>query len=101
MRARRLEPQRGNGATPHLMLTLVDIREASRGYERWLAERVPLVRRDLDLKHRLMTQDVFSFLRATFYRWAQLWPDVCDDLADAPAVLAVGDLHVENCCTRP
>src|ERR1700730_7014831 len=74
----------------------VDIREASRGYERWLAERVPLVRRDLDLKHRLMTEDVFSFLRATFYRWAQLWPDVCDDLADAPAVLAVGDLHVEN-----
>ena len=74
----------------------VDIREASRDYERWLAERVPLVRRDLDLKHRLMTQDVFSFLRATFYRWAQLWPDVCDGLADAPAVLAVGDLHVEN-----
>jgi hypothetical protein len=74
----------------------VDIHEATRRYERWLAERVPLVRRDLDLKHRLMTQDVFSFLRATFYRWAQLWPDVCQDLADAPAVLAVGDLHVEN-----
>src|ERR1700730_13953867 len=74
----------------------VDIREASRDYERWLAERVPLVRRDLDLKHRLMRQDVFSFLRATFYRWAQLWADVCEDLAEAPAVLAVGDLHVEN-----
>src|ERR1700730_4396516 len=74
----------------------VDIREASRDYERWLAERVPLVRRDLDLKHRLMRQDVFSLLPATFYRWAQLWADVCEDRADAPAVLAVGDLHVEN-----
>ena len=78
------------------MLRLVDIREASRAYERWLGERVPLVRGDLALKHRLMSKDVFSFLRATFYRWAQLWPDVCHELADAPAVLAVGDLHVEN-----
>ena len=36
------------------------------------------------------------FLRATYYRWAQLWPQVCPDLAHAPKVLAVGDLHVEN-----
>ena len=78
------------------MLCLVEIREASLGFERWLAEHVPLVRADLDLKHRLMSKDVFSFLRATFYRWAQLWPDICHELADAPAVLAVGDLHVEN-----
>ena len=38
----------------------------------------------------------FPFLRATFYRWAQLWAKVCPDAAKAPAVLAVGDLHVEN-----
>jgi uncharacterized protein (DUF2252 family) len=74
----------------------VDVRESTRSYEHWLAARVPVLRGDLDLKHRLMSRDVFSFLRATFYRWAQLWPDVCDALADAPAVLAVGDLHVEN-----
>jgi hypothetical protein len=36
------------------------------------------------------------FLRATYYRWAQIWPQVCPDLARAPQVLAVGDLHVEN-----
>lgn len=36
------------------------------------------------------------FLRATFYRWAQLWPELCADLTDAPEILAVGDLHVEN-----
>jgi hypothetical protein len=47
------------------MCVRVDIGEATQSYERWLAERVPLVRRDLDLKHRLMSEDVFSFLRAT------------------------------------
>ena len=74
----------------------MDIVAATRAYERWLAGCVPLVRADLELKHRLMAADVFSFLRATFYRWAEVWPEVCVELAGAPAVLAVGDLHVEN-----
>jgi hypothetical protein len=74
----------------------VDIREATSSYERWLMHRVPVLRGDLDLKHRLMAGDVFSFLRATFYRWSQLWPETCADIANAPQVLAVGDLHVEN-----
>src|SRR6058998_3000919 len=43
-----------------------------------------------------MREDLFPFLRATYYRWAQLWPEVCADLASAPEVLSVGDLHVEN-----
>jgi uncharacterized protein (DUF2252 family) len=74
----------------------MDVLESTRGYERWLARTVPLLRADLDLKHRLMAQDAFSFLRATFYRWSQLWPEECADLAGAPEVLAVGDLHIEN-----
>ena len=59
-------------------------------------QQVPLLRGDLDLKHRLMTVDLFSFFRATFYRWAQLWPETCPEAVAAPAVLSVGDLHVEN-----
>jgi uncharacterized protein (DUF2252 family) len=43
-----------------------------------------------------MADALFPFLRATFYRWMQLWPEVCPDLAKAPRLLAVGDLHVEN-----
>lgn len=43
-----------------------------------------------------MKAAVFPFLRATYYRWAQIWPKTCPDLAKAPRVLAVGDLHVEN-----
>ena len=74
----------------------MDIREATSAYERWLKQRVPVLQGDLDLKHRLMATDEFAFLRATFYRWAQLWPEVCTETAGAPEVLGVGDLHVEN-----
>jgi hypothetical protein len=43
-----------------------------------------------------MKAELFPFFRGTYYRWAQLWPQICPDLAKAPHVLAVGDLHVEN-----
>ena len=72
------------------------IHKATRKYEAWLAKQTPLVKADLTLKHQGMAEEPFPFLRATFYRWVQLWPEVCPDLAKAPVVLAVGDLHVEN-----
>ena len=72
------------------------IAKATRKYEAWLAKRTALVAADLELKHQRMADSPFEFFRATFYRWAQLWPEVSADLAKAPAVLAVGDLHVEN-----
>ena len=65
-------------------------------YEEWLATRLTIVTPDLELKHSLMASALFPFLRATYYRWAQIWPEVCRELAGAPEVLAVGDLHVEN-----
>ena len=43
-----------------------------------------------------MAEHPFTFLRGTYYRWAQVWPEVCPELAKAPEVLAVGDLHIEN-----
>jgi uncharacterized protein DUF2252 len=73
-----------------------DIAKATRSFERWLGQRVRLRRDDIDFKHRQMAADAFSFLRATFYRWAELWPEEVPEVADAPKVLAVGDLHVEN-----
>lgn len=72
------------------------INQATQGYETWLARQIPLVSADLRLKHTLMKQDAFSFLRATFYRWMQLWPEVCADLVTTPVLRATGDLHVEN-----
>jgi hypothetical protein len=75
---------------------VVDIIEATRRFESWLRHRIPVVKRDLDYKHEQMRADPFLFFRATFYRWAQLWPEQCPELTSAAAVLAVGDLHLEN-----
>src|SRR6201984_3469137 len=74
----------------------MNIFKATADFERWLADRLPIIRQDIALKHTHMAEAVFPFFRATFYRWIQLWPEVCNDLAKAPAVLAIGDLHVEN-----
>jgi hypothetical protein len=81
---------------------MTDIGKATRSYDAWVAailERRGLapIGADLARKHRRMAKDgAFAFLRATFYRWAQLWPERCAGLARAPRVLAVGDLHLEN-----
>ncbi len=74
----------------------MNVVKATRHFEEWLGHRTDLVTKDLQLKHSNMTAAIFPFLRATFYRWAQIWPEVCPDLAKGPQVLAVGDLHVEN-----
>ena len=75
---------------------LASIVDATSGLELWKSQQLSIVRSDLILKHRMMAASVFPFLRSTFYRWAQLWPVVCQELSRAPQVLAVGDLHVEN-----
>jgi hypothetical protein len=74
----------------------MNILKATAEFEGWLPQQLALVQPDLALKHELMAQAAFPFFRATFYRWLQLWPEVCADLAKAPEVLAVGDLHIEN-----
>ena len=74
----------------------MNIVKATARYENWLRAHTTVVDPDLRLKHQRMAEGVFPFLRATFYRWVQIWPEVCDELAKGPRVLAVGDLHVEN-----
>ena len=74
----------------------MNIVKATRDFEHWLAQRTNIIQNDLRYKHANMKAAVFPFLRATYYRWAQMWPKVCPELAKAPQVLAVGDLHVEN-----
>ncbi len=72
------------------------IQKATARYETWLAKQLTIVPADLEHKHQQMSLALFPFMRATYYRWAQIWPEVCAGLASAPIVLAVGDLHVEN-----
>lgn len=76
--------------------SLVPIVTATRNYEAWVGRQVSLVRADIAFKHEQMALGAFPFLRATFYRWMQQWHACCPDLARAPNVLAVGDLHTEN-----
>src|SRR3954452_13875919 len=76
----------------------MDTVAATRAYESWLAGLVPLHEPDLDHKHQQMAHptDPFPFFRGTYYLWVRRWAGAAGGLADAPAVLAVGDLHLEN-----
>jgi hypothetical protein len=74
----------------------MNVVKATLQLEDWLGRHTDIVKRDLRLKHSRMKEGIFPFFRATYYRWAQLWPKVCVDLSKTPHVLAVGDLHVEN-----
>jgi len=84
-------------SVPSIVLFLaMNIVKANRKFEEWLHRHTRVVEADLRLKHQRMAESPFMFLRATFYRWMQLWAKICPKLAKAPQVLAVGDLHVEN-----
>jgi uncharacterized protein DUF2252 len=75
-----------------------DVIKSTKAYEAWMRERTNLSDRLLEKKHRKMADGAFPFLRATFYRWVEQWPEICPRLADrsGDVLLAVGDLHVEN-----
>lgn len=71
-------------------------KKATRKYEDWLRGHTTVVEEDIELKHRRMSGDIFSFMRATYYRWIELFSSNCPELNQAPRVSGVGDLHVEN-----
>jgi hypothetical protein len=74
----------------------MSIVESTADYEEWLGSQTTLVAPEIQLKHQKMAGDPFPFLRATYYRWSQLFPTHCSELNNAPRVLGVGDLHIEN-----
>ena len=55
-----------------------------------------VVEEGLAEKALAMAASPFAFLRATFWRWAETVDRMAPELLDAPAVLAVGDIHLEN-----
>ncbi len=73
-----------------------NIINATKNYEDWVGKFVPLDSADVEFKHAQMRTSSFAFLRATFYRWMQVFSKTCGDLNSAPEILAVGDLHAEN-----
>jgi hypothetical protein len=76
----------------------VNIVQSAKAYERWLREQLrgDIVEDDLREKHEKMAADVFQFLRATYWRWAETVGAFCPGFETAPHVLAVGDIHLEN-----
>jgi Uncharacterized protein conserved in bacteria len=77
--------------------------EATTRYEAWLRKQTPVIEEDLRHKYEKMREDVFTFLRATFYRWTELWEVKRKELrqtgvliSKAPEVFCIGDLHLEN-----
>jgi uncharacterized protein (DUF2252 family) len=72
----------------------MNIHQSTTSYEQWMRQCTNVVESDLRSKHEQMREDCLLFLRGTFYRWAQLFPEVCPGLAHAPKVLAGGDVHV-------
>src|SRR5256885_5999219 len=77
---------------------VMNIIESTAAYETWLRAELgdEVVEKDIDTKHEKMAEAPFPFLRATYWRWAEMILDTCPELADAPPVLAVGDIHLEN-----
>jgi len=70
--------------------------EDNDAYEAWLATQCDVVAHDIKIKHKRMKKSAFMFLRATYFRWAKQIGKMCPELMDAPQVLCVGDLHLEN-----
>ena len=77
----------------------MDIVGSTEAYEAFLRAELgeEVVEEGLEEKHRAMAgEGAFPFLRATYWRWAERIPAIAGDLAAAPRVLAVGDVHLEN-----
>src|SRR5215207_9925857 len=74
----------------------MSVRKDNDAYEAWLARHCDVVKKDVEHKHRRMTKNPFVFLRASYFRWAKQIGTWCPELMQAPNVLSVGDLHLEN-----
>ena len=74
----------------------MDILTATKEFEKWVSGHTQVVKSQFSDKHKQMAESPVQFLRGTFYRWTQLFPEICPELRKAPAVLSVGDLHIAS-----
>ncbi|MDQ8697212.1 DUF2252 family protein [Hyphomicrobium sp. LHD-15] len=79
-------------------MSLLSFAQSKERYESWLQSELgpDFVAEDLAEKNQIMRDSAFVFLRGTYWRWAEIARDVFSGHASAPAVLAVGDIHLEN-----
>jgi len=74
----------------------MDIIASTHRYDKWQGSLIKIVPEDRQKKHDDMAADLLPHLRSTYYRWAELFPLVCPDLAELFAVLSAGDEHLGN-----
>jgi hypothetical protein len=74
----------------------MSFRDDNDAYEAWLATQCHAVAADIKHKHKQMKKSAFMFLRSTYFRWARKIGALCPELMDAPQLLSVGDMHLEN-----
>jgi hypothetical protein len=76
----------------------MDILLSTQSYEAFLRSELgdEVVEEGLREKRREMREGAFPFLRATYWRWAETITAIAPDLLEAPTVLAIGDIHLEN-----
>jgi len=79
-----------------MMAAKTSFKAENQAFVGWLRRQCDVVEADLAIKHERMRRDPFVFLRATYFRWARRIETVCPELSHAPAVLAAGDVHLEN-----
>jgi Uncharacterized protein conserved in bacteria (DUF2252) len=65
-------------------------------YEQWRDRRIQVVAEDVALKHKRFAESPFVMLRGTYYRFFEQFERLLPEVARAPSVVAVGDLHIEN-----
>ena len=75
---------------------LPSIVQATSDYEAWVRTFIDLNDKDLKFKHQEMQTSPFAFMRATFYRFMQRWPEIKHKHQPIPHVPAIGDIHIEN-----
>jgi Uncharacterized protein conserved in bacteria (DUF2252) len=73
-----------------------DIVQSTAEFESWRRSQITLLDQALQVKHDKMSEQLFEFFRATFYRWCEGWNNACQEWAAAQPVVAVGDLHIQN-----
>ena len=81
-----------------ILETTLPFAQSKTRFEVWLSKKLgtDLVADDLSEKNELLRESPFVFLRGTYWRWAETILDICPGLSNAPLVLAVGDIHLEN-----
>jgi Uncharacterized protein conserved in bacteria len=71
--------------------------DATASYHAWMASRFAPVDKALAFRRKALAEDAVSFLRGTFYWWLVRWDElVPEPVRRAPAILSVGDLHLES-----